>query len=525
MFNNGGLTMAEYLLGIDAGTESVRTGVFDLKGNILGFGSHPYKTYYKHPAWAEQKVEEWRVALTKSITEAIKASGINPKEVVAIGLDATCCSVVFFDEDNNPARDPIIWMDVRSSEEAKFIESIDDPARGYNGYSKVSAEWFPCKNLWVKKNQPEIYEKTKLIAEYTDWITYELTGEWTLGICTTSVRGYYDNERGGFPREFYKKIGLEDIFEKLPKRVLKLGEVAGTLRKEIAEKTGLTEGIPVAQGGADAMIAVIGLNALKTGQLAYITGSSHLLLGISDKRFHTKGLFGTYPDAIIDGTYLIEGGQTSTGSVLKWFKTNFINKNIEEQAEKEKLSIYEYMDKQAESLPPGSEGVIVLEHWQGNRTPYVDPYSRGVIRGLSLKHTPVHVYRAIMEGVAYGTEVILRTMKKGKFEVKEIIACGGTTNSQLWLRIYADVTGLPIKRTTTSEAAALGSAILGAVAAGKYNSINEAADNMVKFKDTINPNLANHENYKFFIEQYEKTYWALEESAHKISSHIYNLNK
>ena len=517
--------MAEYLLGIDAGTESIRTGVFDLNGNILGFGSHPYQTYYEHPAWAEQKVEEWEEALLNSILEAIRNSRINPKEVVAIGLDATCCSVVFFDEENRPTRNPIIWMDVRSSEEAKFIESIDDPARGYNGYSKVSAEWFPCKNLWVKKNQPEIYKKTKVIAEYTDWLTFELTGEWTLGICTTSVRGYYDNKKGGFPKGFYKKIGLDDIFEKLPKRVLKLGEIAGRLREEIASKTGLPQGIPVAQGGADAMIAVIGLNALKVGQLAYITGSSHLLLGMSDKRFHTKGLFGTYPDAIIDHSYLIEGGQTSTGSVLKWFKMNFINKEIEEEADRQNMSIYQYMNKQAEELPPGSEGILVLEHWQGNRTPYIDPYSRGVIRGLSLKHTPVHIYRAIMEGVTYGTEIILRVMKKSNFEVKEIVACGGTTHSKLWLQIYADVTGLPIKTTTTSEAAALGSAILGAVAAEKYPSIPEAADRMVKFKETVIPNMENHKKYQFFIDQYEKTYLMLKDSAYEISAHIANRDK
>jgi len=287
----------------------------------------------------------------------------------------------------------------------------------------------------------------------------------------------------------------------------------------------LPEGIPVAQGGADAFIAVIGLNALKPGQLAYITGSSHLLIGISDKRFHVKGLFGTYPDAVIDDAYIIEGGQTSTGSVLKWFKMNFINKKIEEEAAKQNLSVYQYMDKQAEKLPPGSEGVIVLEHWQGNRTPYVDPYSRGVIRGLSLKHTSVHIYRAIMEAVAYGTEIILRVMKKSNFEISEIIACGGTTQSKLWLQIYADVTGLPIKKTTTLEAAALGSAILGAVSAGKYNSIAEAADKMVKFKETVVPNMDNHKKYKFFIDQYEGTYSTLKDSAYTMSTHISNSNK
>ncbi|GAG86934.1 unnamed protein product, partial [marine sediment metagenome] len=170
-----------------------------------------------------------------------------------------------------------------------------------------------------------------------------------------------------------------------------------------------------------------------------------------------------------------------------------------------------------------SEGVIVLEHWQGNRTPFVDPYSRGVIRGLSLKHTPIHIYRAIMEGVAYGTEVILRVIKENKYNIKEIIACGGTTKSKLWLQIYADVTGLPIKTTTTPEAAALGSAILGAVAAGKYGSIIEAAGKMVKFKDIITPDMNNHNKYKFFVNQYEKTYLSLKDSMYEIDKYISNL--
>ncbi len=515
--------MTEYVLGIDAGTESVRTGVFDINGNILGFGTYPYKTYHEYPGWAEQKVEEWREALIKSIRQSVEISGINPSDVIGIGLDATCCSVVFFDEDNRPVRNPIIWMDVRAAEEAKFIESIDDPARRYNGYGKVSAEWFPCKNLWVKKNQPEVYKRSKTIAEYTDWITFELTGHWNLGINTTSARAYYDNRSGGFPKGFYQKIGLEDIFEKLPDKVLKIGEVTGGLRKEVADETGLPEGIPVAQGGADAFIAVIGLNALKPGQLAYITGSSHLLLGTSDKEFHTKGLFGTYPDALIDDTYVIEGGQISTGSVLKWFKTNFISKQIEDEAASQGLSIYDYMNREAEKLPIGSEGVIVLEHWQGNRTPFVDPHSRGVIRGLSLKHTPVHIYRAIMEGVAYGTEIILRVIRENKFEVKEIIACGGTTKSKLWLQIYSDVTGLLIKTTTTPEAAALGSAALGAVAAGKYSSIIEAADKMVKLKDVVTPNMNNHSRYKFFVDQYKNTYLSLKDSMYEVNKYISNL--
>ena len=172
--------MAEFVLGIDGGTECIKSGIYDLKGNTIGISSSYYKTYHLHPGWADQKIEEWDECLIKSIKEVIKVSGIDPKDIIGVSHDATCCTVVFMDENNKPVRDAIIWMDVRASEEARFIESIDDPARKYNGYSNISPEWFPCKNLWVKKNQPEIYEKAKTIANYTDWITFRLNGKITV---------------------------------------------------------------------------------------------------------------------------------------------------------------------------------------------------------------------------------------------------------------------------------------------------------------------------------------------------------
>ena len=494
-----------------------------MEGNTIGFGTSPYNTFYENLGWAEQKLEDWGKALTSSIKEAIAVSKINPQKVIGIGVDATCCTPIFMDMNNHFTRNPIMWMDMRSSEEASFIESINNPARKYNGYGKVSAEWFPCKVLWVKKNQPEIYKKSRIIAEQTDWFIFKLTGNWTLGINTITVRGYYDNKNEGFPRDFYKNIGLEDLFDKLPQNVLKLGEIAGYLKKDVSVQTGLREGIPVAQGGADAYIAVIGLNALRLGQIALITGSSNLLIGTSDKEFHSNGLFGTFPDAIIDDTFVIEGGQTATGSVLKWFKENFISNTLNTEARDKNLNLYNFMDSQAEKIPIGSEGVIVLEHWQGNRTPFVDSYSRGVIRGLSLKHTPIHIYRAIMEGAAYGTEVILRVIRENKFKFKEMIACGGATKSKLWLQIYSDVTGLPIKTTTTPEAAALGSAILAAVAACEYSNILNASKNMVHIRDEIVPNDNNHEEYKFFVSQYIKTYHSLKNDMFKTHKYISRL--
>lgn len=508
-----------FLLGIDGGTECMKSGIYDLSGKLLGIADFKYDTFHQYPGWAEQKIEDWKEGLIKSIKNAIKISGVHPEDIIGVGSDATGCSVVFIDENNKPLRKAIIWMDVRATEEASLIESIDDPARKYNGYSKVSPEWFPCKSLWVKKNQPEIYKNARIISEFADWLTHELTGNWTSGIAGITFRAYYDSRNGGWPKGFYKKMGLDDIFDKLPHKIMRLGEYVGGVRKEIAKQTGLVEGTPVGQGAFDAACGIVGSNAFSTGQIFLIAGSSNYIQMSIDKEFHKKGIFGTYPDVIINN-FAIEGGQISTGSILKWYTSNFINSDLENKATRRGLDIYGYMDLEAEKIPLGSEGIIVIDHWQGNRTPFIDPNSRGIIRGLSLKHTPVHIYRAIMEAIAYGTEATLRVIKESNFKLDEIIACGGHIKSKLWTQIYADVTGLPLKVTNNPEATTLGSAILGGIAAKKFSNLKEAADRMVKFDKKIIPNMENHKKYKFFVDQYIKTYFNLKDIIYETNKFI-----
>ena len=508
--------MAAYVLGIDAGTESFRTGVYDTNGKCYGFGMSPNKNIHRHPAWAEQSIEQWDKAMVESIVNALKESQVNPHEIVGIGLDGTSCTVVFLDEQGNPLRDAIIWMDIRSSAEAQSVAESGDPALEYVGHANVSAEWFPCKVLWTKKNEPETYRKAATIFEQTDWMVYRLTGERTANINTTTVRWFYNANKGGLPKTLYQKIGLEDVFPKLPDRVVRIGEVAGTLSAEYAEKTGLKPGIPVAGGGADAYIGVIGVNALSAGKMALITGSSQLQIGVSPVELHTRGLFGSFPDALIPGLNIVEAGQISTGSVLKWFVSNFVNSETAEEATSRNASVYDVLNEKAAQLKPGSDGLVVLEHWQGNRTPWVDAHSRGVIRGLTLSHTPAHVYRAIMEAVAYGTQAIIRRMEEEKFLVREIIACGGATQSDLWMQIHADVTGKPITIPQEQQAVSLGSAIAATVGAGLYPSLQEAADSMVRVAKQIEPDLQNTESYREYVDQYIATYEALKDHSKRL---------
>ena len=512
--------MKRYLLGIDGGTESTRSAVFDEFGHCIGFGTSDNVTVHPHPGWAEQSIHEWESSLVDSIKKAISNSGIDPNDIAGIGAGATCPTVVALDQQGRPLRDAIMWMDLRATREAREIAATEDPALKYVGFGNVSPEWFPCKILWLKRNEPDIYDKAVTILDQPDWLAFTLTGEKTLNINTTTVRWFYDSTSGGFPLDFYQKIGIGDFLGKTPSRMVRLGETIGGLSGEMAQKTGLRAGTPVAGGGADAYIGVVGVNALEEGRLALITGSSQLQIGLVGREFHAPGINGTFPNAIIPGHQVVEAGQISTGSVLKWFKDDFVNGNITEAASRRGVSVYRELDEMAARIPLGSEGLLVLEHWQGNRTPWVDPASRGVIRGLTLSHTPAHVFRAMLEGVAYGTAVILDRMEAQGVEINEMVACGGATNSKLWMQIHADVTGRPITIPEEAQAVSLGSAVLASVAGGIYDSIHEAAKRMVRIEEVIEPDLHKTDKYRFYAKQYMNTYECLKDESHALVKRV-----
>ena len=508
-----------YVIGIDGGTESIRVGLFDLRGNLLLSGSKPYETYHPQSGWAEQDPEAWWTSLREAMADLLGDAQVDTGEIKGIAADTTCCTVVFLDRNMKPLRNALLWMDVRAAKEARFIADSGHSALKYNGHGNVSAEWMPCKALWMKRNEPDLFKKAAVVCEYQDFINYRLTGQKTASINNASVRWYYDDENGGFPTSFYEAIELGDLLNKFPPKVLDMEQPVGRLTREAASQLGLKEGTVVAEGGADAFVGMVGLNVIEPGRLAFITGSSHLHLGMASKAFHAKGIFGTYPNAVLRGQYTVEGGQISTGSILKWFKTHFLKSQAME-AQNLNKGLYQMMDEKAQKVPVGSEGLIVLDSFQGNRTPLVDPNLRGAIWGLSLRHTSEHVFRAILEGIAYGTEFIFRQFKEAGYETKEIYACGGPTRSRLWMQIHADVSGVPIAIPKVQDAPLLGSAILATVASGLYPTVKEAAENMVTISRQVEPDKTAHETYRFYVDRYIDTYDRMSQLMHQMSDHL-----
>ena len=359
-----------------------------------------------------------------------------------------------------------MWMDMRAHKEAAEVAGTGDPCLRYVGGGNVSAEWFPCKMAWVKKNERRIYDNARTVFEQTDWLAFRLTGERTIGLNTATIRWFYNINEGGLPTSFYKRVGLEDLLPKTPQRVVRIGEMVGGPTKEMAELTSLPAVLLFTGGSADGYSAVIGINAMSLGTIALITGSSHVQVGITDKEVHARGLFGSYPDVLLPGLQAIEGGQVSTGSVLRWFISAFVGKEVELEAARAGVSVYDELNARATAIAPGSEGCLVLDHWQGNRTPWTDPLSRGVIRGLTLSHTPAHIYRAIIERGCIRDRSDFPQLETEGVRIDRVIACGGATQSALWMKTHSDVSGKAIAIPYEQQAATLGSAIAATVAGG-----------------------------------------------------------
>lgn len=508
--------MTQVYMGIDLGTGGCRVGLFDDRGRPLAFHNTPVTAIHPHPSWVEQDVDEWWQALVASTRAALARSGIDPAQIAGIGFDATSATLVALDGAGKPLRNAIMWADVRASEQAGRASEIDHWARLYNGEGKdpASAEWFVFKAMWLKENEPDVWARSAWILDAPDWMGLRLTGRPAVNLCSASLKMYHNNDHGGFPVDFYERLGVGDLMDKMPSQVNAMGEPLGTLSPEAAEELGLVAGTPVAQGGIDAEAGMIGMNVLAPGRMALITGSSNCLLAQSAIPLYGAGMFGAHTDALVRGQYTIEASQASTGSVIRWFLENSA-KDLVEAAKNGGPSPYEVLNEASKDIPPGSDGVLILEYFQGNRSPYTDAKARGTITGLTLSHRREHIYHAIQEATCYGLELNLRTMRAAGYEPRAITACGGALSSPEWLKMHADVTGLEITVTEIQDAPTLGSAMMGALAAGRFADLQEAADAMVHYSAVIKPDPARHEEYRYWVDEYAALFPAIRDIQHR----------
>jgi FGGY-family pentulose kinase len=503
-----------YLIGIDVGTQSVRSCLFDLAGTVVASASRPLTTTFPRPAWAEQDPEDWWRGAVETVREILRLSKVDPQEIAALSYDCTACTVVALTADGKPLRPALLWMDERAYEEADEVSATGHEILRYCG-GKVSPQWMFAKGRWLERHEPAVFEAARWIVDEADFFTFRLTGRMTASLNNATAKWNYVRPMGGWPADFLRAAKAERLAAKWPAEVLPVGRSLGRIRETVAREIGLSPATIVAQGGIDAHAGEIALGAVGAGDLALILGSSTCHMAQSKVPVFAN-IWGPYPDALVEGMFTLEGGQTATGSILQWLVEHF-GSEAASSAKKRGQDVYAYLDGLAEAVPPGGEGLLVLDYFQGNRTPYKDPLARGMVIGLTLKHGLPQLYRAVVEGICFGTRQILEDMAAHGFKLERIYAGGGGAKSRLWTQIQADVLGHPIHLPRDKETMALGAAIWAGLGAGVFGNYQDAIGRMVHIERAVSPVAERHEVYDGLYRQYVDLYHAVRSTMHTLA--------
>lgn len=490
----------KYFIGVDVGTQGTRCGVFDQFGREISMSNIKNHIDYYLDGRVEQDANDVISCLIQSIKTSLAKANINSKDIIGISVDSTCSSIVLCSADGIPYAPIMMWMDNRASGEAKIINETlkGHPILDYSGGS-VDPDWMIPKALWIKQNLPDLYRRSDYIVEVTNWILFLLTSKWTVSVSNATDAWNFVSDLGGWDRSFFSSIGLEDIIDKWPQDIQLVGKRIGKLNSFASEKLGLHSNVCVGQGGVDALIAMLGLGVNASGKVAMSCGTSNVQATIINHPIFLDSMWGPYKDIVYENKYVLVGGQSSTGSIINRFIQLFCSK--EEQI---RSGIFTLLDKEADKIPIGSDGLILLDSFNGNRTPYKNPNATGAIFGLRLNHTRSHIYRSILEGIAFGTKLIIEILEENNIELSEVRITGGATNSSLWLQIFSDVCDLPFVVMDNSNAACLGSAIVASVASGYYDSLEIASEKMTKVKHTIYPDNDAVYKYNNIYKNYKK---------------------
>ncbi|MEO7799064.1 MAG: FGGY-family carbohydrate kinase [Opitutaceae bacterium] len=503
-----------YYLGIDVGTGSARAGIFDERGRLAASATCPIRMWKPAPDHVEQSSENiWR-ACCRATRTAFKESGLKPTALKGIGFDATC-SLVALDQANRPvsvsvtgraAQNVIVWMDHRALSQAERINRTRHPVLKYVG-GVISPEMQTPKLLWLKENLPATWSKTARFLDLPDYLTHRATGDDTRSLCTTVCKWTYLGQRGpdgaGWDAGYFRRIGLGDLatekFARIGNRVRPMGESIGHgLCSEAARELGLAPGTPVGVSIIDAHAGGLGvLGARLDGRrptaadlnrrLALIGGTSSCHMAVSVKPRFIAGIWGPYFAAMIPGLWLTEGGQSATGALIDHVLFSHpAAAELNAEAKRQDRTIYESLNARLERLAR-TEGakfpaaltrdLHFLPDFHGNRSPRADPSLKGAVAGLTLATSMDDLsrqYLAAIQAVAYGTRHIIDEMNQRGYAIDTLLACGGGTKNPVFLREHADITGCRIVLPKEPEAVLLGSAVLGAVAAGRYESVLSA---------------------------------------------------
>ena len=510
-----------YLIGIDIGTTGTKTILVDEKGNQLASALEEYPLYTPHPKWAEQEPEDWWKATVNTIREVIEKAEINNADIKGIGLSGQMHGLVIMDKKHQVLRPSILWCDVRTSNQCRYIrETVGTKILTQSTCNPVLEGFTAPKIIWVRDQEPEIYEQTTNILLPKDYVRFRLTGEISMEVSDAAGTLLFDVAERQWSQAVLDKLDLNS--DLLPPTYESI-DVCGEITPSVAKITGLLAGTPVVGGGADNACSAVGNGIVKEGRVSASLGTSGVVLAHSDQvRVDPDLRLHSFCHSVPNKCYIM-GVMLSAGGAYRWFRDTVAQRELAE-AKANGTDAYDLLGAQAETAPVGSEGLIFLPYLTGERTPHADANAKANFFGLTLRHQRSHLIRSVMEGVTYGMRDSLELIRGLGTTVDQIYATGGGSRSTLWRQMQADIYQAEIVTINIEEGPAFGAAILAGVGTGVYTSVESATDQIVKITSQTDPISDHVEIYEQYYRIYRDLYPALKPKFDQVTEVVEQYN-
>jgi xylulokinase len=485
--------MPEYLLGIDVGTTATKTVVIDTLGNIMAEASRPVTLSSPRATWAEENPEQWWANTCTLIPEVLERAGVPAAQLLAVGASGMVPALILVDEEGHPVRPSIQQNDARAvkeiDEQRSRTSAEDILAR--TG-STITQQSIGPKLMWLRKHEPATFNRARRILGSYDYLAYKLTGEYSIERNWALESGLYDLhtqdwddgllEMAGISRDWFGSIHWPS-------------DVVGNVTEEAGRSCGLMAGTPVVAGCADHIASAFSAGLRDQGDLLVKLGGAGDILFCLDKAEVDPRLFLDYH--AIPGKFLINGCMASSGSLIQWFRNQFAPGRE-----------YRELDEEAAHVPAGADGLVLLPYFLGEKTPVNDPQARGTLIGLTLSHTRAHIYRAVLEGIAYGFRHHLAVLAEHGYAPSRARVTNGGSHSLLWRQVTADVLGIRLEQIAHHPGSSLGSAFVAGMGVGAFKGWNEI-ENYLQTAAVTDPDMENHARYDHLFNIYLDTYQAL----------------
>lgn len=509
-----------YLLGLDVGTTGAKALLIDVEGTVVVSAIEEYPMFTPHALWAEQDPEDWWKATQRSLRRVLSEADVKPDEVKAIGLTGQMHGLVLLDRDSRVLRPCIMWNDQRTGLQCasitkkvglhRLLELTGNP---------VLPGFTASKIVWVRENEPDVYDRSAHVLLPKDYIRYRLTGEHATEVSDASGTSLLDVRHRCWSDEMLSLLNIPKVW--MP-AVHESTEVTGQVSRAAAEATGLQSGTPVVGGGGDQAAGAVGNGIVRPGVVSVTIGTSGVVFAHTEKLgVEREGRIHAFCHAVPNAWHVM-GVTLAAGGSLRWFRDTF---GEPERAKASQIGAdpYEVLLSEASMVPAGSEGLLFLPYLSGERAPYADPNAKGVFLGLTLRHTKAHCVRAVLEGVAYSLRDCFELMRAMGIHADQVRVSGGGARSPLWRQILSEVFDTELVTLESTEGAPYGAALLAGAGTGIYQSVSEACEQTIRIASRTAPDQVRVRIYQEYFSVYRSMYAPLKPVFDAVSKTVNRL--